>query len=79
MNSYICSHCGAGAYYDGRCGDGPVLMCDCDKGAWINDGRGGYYANENNAQPILGTPRRNKSSEAARPAPVHSDWSREDD
>jgi hypothetical protein len=31
MSNYVCSYCGAAAYYDGRCGDGPVLMCGCDK------------------------------------------------
>jgi len=31
MSNYVCSYCGKGAYYDGRCGDGPVLMCGCDK------------------------------------------------
>lgn len=43
MHNYVCSHCGVGAMYDGRCGDGPVLVCGCDKGEWINDGRGGYH------------------------------------
>lgn len=31
MSQYKCNLCGAGAYYDGRCGDGPILMCGCDK------------------------------------------------
>jgi hypothetical protein len=52
MSNYVCSHCGAAAYYDGRCGDGPVLMCGCDKGRWVNDGRGGYYTNPRNAQAV---------------------------
>ena len=52
MSNYVCSHCGAGAFYDGRCGDGPVLMCNCDKGQWIDDGRGGYYDNPTGAKPI---------------------------
>lgn len=54
MSSYSCSNCGASAYYDGRCGDGPILMCGCDKrGArWINDGRGGYYTNPSGAEPV---------------------------
>lgn len=52
MHNYVCSVCGAAAYYDGRCGDGPILMCGCDKGEWINDGRGGYYDNPKNAQPV---------------------------
>ncbi len=28
---YTCSDCGSEALYDGRCGDGPVLVCDCRK------------------------------------------------
>lgn len=52
MSNYVCSVCGAGAYYDGRCGDGPVLMCNCDKGRWIDDGRGGYYDNPTGAQAV---------------------------
>jgi Protein of unknown function (DUF2934) len=27
--NYVCSRCGSGAYFDGRCGDGPILMCGC--------------------------------------------------
>lgn len=52
MSNYVCSRCGAGAYYDGRCGDGPILMCGCDKGQWINDGRGGYYDNPTGAAAV---------------------------
>lgn len=53
-NNYVCNSCGTSAYYDGRCGDGPILMCGCDKrgSVWVNDGRGGYYTNPTNAQPI---------------------------
>ncbi len=29
MSDYECSTCGSSAYYDGRCGDGPILMCNC--------------------------------------------------
>lgn len=57
MDSYVCSRCGAGAYYDGRCGDGPVLMCGCDQGRWIDDGRGGYYDNPTGASAVHGAPR----------------------
>jgi hypothetical protein len=40
---YYCSQCGAKAYYDGRCGDGPILMCGCDKkGPPAVDTRCGY-------------------------------------
>ncbi len=50
---YVCSNCGNPAYYDGRCGDGPVLVCECSKRKrWINDGRGGFEVYENNARPI---------------------------
>lgn len=56
MSSYCCSNCGAAACYDGRCGDGPILMCGCDKRGrrWINDGRGGYYTNPSGAVPVEG-------------------------
>jgi hypothetical protein len=29
VTSYVCSNCGCGCYYDGRMGDGPILMCCC--------------------------------------------------
>jgi hypothetical protein len=41
--NYRCSQCGAAAYFDGRCGDGPILLCGCDNGPWVDDGRGGYH------------------------------------
>lgn len=37
-----CSRCGTACYYDGRCGDGAVLMCNCDaaeRAYWANDRR----------------------------------------
>lgn len=40
---YKCNKCGAEAYYDGRMGDGPVLICGCDEGPWVDDGRGGFH------------------------------------
>lgn len=49
---WVCSNCGADAYFDGRCGDGPVLICRCRNGEYINDGRGGYTLPINNARPI---------------------------
>lgn len=52
MSKYRCSVCGSEAYYDGRCGDGPILVCGCDKGRWINDGRGGYHENPTGAHAI---------------------------
>ena len=54
MSNYVCSECGAAAYYDGRCGDGPILTCGCNKRKrrWVDDGRGGYYTNPPKAEPI---------------------------
>ena len=53
MSNYVCSNCGASCYYDGRCGDGPVLDCACTKrGRWIDDGRGGYTVYPNDAHPV---------------------------
>lgn len=40
---WSCSRCGKAAYFDGRCGDGPVLLCGCDLGEWVPDRGGGYY------------------------------------
>lgn len=61
MDQYICSVCGAPAYYDGRCGDGPVLICGCDQGEWVDEGsRGGYYTNFTGAKPIKGVPKKGK-------------------
>lgn len=54
-NNYVCSVCGASAYYDGRMGDGPVLTCGCaSRGSqWVDDGigRGGYHTNPSGAVP----------------------------
>lgn len=69
MSNYVCSRCGAGAYYDGRCGDGPILMCGCDKGQWINDGRGGYYDNPTGATAI-----KKEDSYSARDAAEWAYW-----
>lgn len=51
---YVCSHCGEPAYNDGRMGDGPILVCGCDRrgSRYINDGRGGYRSNPTGAVPI---------------------------
>ena len=39
---YKCSQCGADTYYDGRCGDPPILICGCDEiGPTYYDGRCG--------------------------------------
>jgi len=61
MSEWVCSVCGEAAYYDGRCGDGPVLVCGCDKGEWVDEGnRGGYYINPTGAKPVKGKPRKGK-------------------
>lgn len=53
METYVCSNCGDVAGYDGRCGDGPYLVCECTKDPqWINDGRGGYHVYKNDAHAI---------------------------
>ena len=35
-----CSKCNTSCYYDGRCGDGPILMCNC------NEAEDDRYSNE---------------------------------
>jgi hypothetical protein len=44
--NYVCYICGMRAYYDGRCGDGPITMCGCGRGNAIPaseyTGRGWY-------------------------------------
>jgi len=55
MMIYVCSSCGEEAYYDGRCGDGPILMCGCDKrsGQTVDEGsRGSYQTNPSGAKPV---------------------------
>ena len=58
MSDYVCSECGAAAYYDGRCGDGPILMCGCDqRGQAVEDSRGGsvdVYYPEATAKAVKG-------------------------
>lgn len=74
-NNYVCSNCGKAAFYDGRCGDGAVLVCGCDKrgSEWINDGRGGYHTNPSNAHPVQAG---NESSDNDRynNDPEYRDW-----
>ena len=53
--NWACSRCGQFAYYDGRCGDGPVLLCGCDEiGPVMEDTRGGSLTRVamNDAKPI---------------------------
>lgn len=77
MENYVCSNCGYACYYDGRCGDGPVLNCACTKQArWIDDGRGGYYVYPNDAHPV-GSNEVQSNTTQAKPAPQN--WSRDDD
>ncbi len=56
MSGYVCSNCGAGAYYDGRMGDGPVLVCGCDKrgSRFVQDRCGGHQTNPSGAHPVEG-------------------------
>lgn len=83
MNNYVCSNCGASCYYDGRCGDGPVLWCECSKNPqWIDDGRGGYHVYKNNATPIPAEEYVSKKPTTTTVVVQQStgrDWSREDD
>lgn len=60
---WICSKCSKDAYYDGRCGDGPVLMCGCDK---IVDPKHVYYDGRCGDGPINMDPNR------ARPIPKYN-------
>lgn len=54
--NYTCSECGASCYYDGRCGDGPILTCGCDKkGPRLKDSRMGsvdHYYPKATAKPV---------------------------
>ena len=52
---FVCSNCGQRCNYDGRCGDGPYLVCKCadsENTIWVNDGRGGYSVHLNDARPV---------------------------
>jgi hypothetical protein len=58
MATYACNECGALAYFDGRCGDGPVLLCGCDRkgpvayDSRIGGGRGNAYHPAATARPV---------------------------
>lgn len=61
--SYVCSVCGAAAAYDGRCGDGPYLTCECSRHtAWVPDRCGGYTYNTLGAEPVPGVPGQRKTT-----------------
>ena len=49
---YSCSHCGAEAYFDGRCGDGPVLVCGCDRPITVQDRFGPESIATTDARPV---------------------------
>lgn len=36
VTSWVCSSCGRACFYDGRCGDGPIRMCNCWSGNAID-------------------------------------------
>lgn len=64
MSRYHCSHCGASAYYDGRCGDGPVLTCGCDRVVQVPDRMGFASLPTTDAKPVKGpAPARGKCVE----------------
>lgn len=85
METHYCSNCGATCGYDGRCGDGPYLVCACanqENSEWINDGRGGYAVYLNDAHLVTRRINRKTPSSNQSPSPNQSsktDWSREDD
>jgi len=66
MSNYVCSRCGTAAYYDGRCGDGPILVCGCDKRGqrFVPDRCGGYYTNPSGAEPVPGESNSNYDPDA---------------
>ena len=66
MEEWFCSVCGTRAYFDGRCGDGPILVCGCDQGKLIKDRIGEYYDNPTGAKPVQTKPRK-KTEEKKRP------------
>ncbi len=83
--NYVCSVCGAGAYYDGRMGDGPVLVCGCDRigSRYVKDRIGGYHTNPTGARPVDGrweTPKKRTVIKNGRTTVViveeedYSDW-----
>lgn len=54
MSQYSCNLCGAPAYHDGRMGDGPILMCGCDKQKkwYIDPQTGKSVIVDSPAQPV---------------------------
>jgi len=53
IEPYVCSECGEPCYFDGRCGDGPVLYCKCGREGYnVPDRIGFYFQPYNNAKPI---------------------------
>lgn len=30
-SKWVCSNCQVPCYFDGRCGDGPILTCSCNE------------------------------------------------
>ncbi len=53
MIDRYCSVCGQPAIRDSRGGSvDHYLVCGCGEDVWVNDGRGGYMANSENAKPV---------------------------
>lgn len=86
METHFCSNCGSVCGYDGRCGDGPYLVCSCasqENSYWVSEGsRGGYTAYVNGAHPIRASEMKAaKLLENPEPNAKRDwdNWSREDD
>jgi hypothetical protein len=85
METHYCSNCGSVCAYDGRCGDGPYLACQCGSSAnsqWIDDGRGGYTVYLNDAHPVRASefaPKKQLEKVEQTPPRHYENWSREDD
>ncbi len=82
LNNYVCSNCGSRCGYDGRCGDGPYLVCKCgspENSFWVNDGQGGYAIYLNNATPIPFYEYKKERKQDMALVKNQERWDREDD
>lgn len=81
METHVCSNCGQVCNYDGRCGDGPYLVCACatpENTRWVDDGRGGYMTYLNDAHPVSWHEYEKKRYPNPR-SEKWDNWGREDD
>jgi hypothetical protein len=80
---YICSNCGTPAGYDGRCGDGPYLVCECTSpknSYYVDEGsRGGYTVYLNDARPVPAGTRPIVRYVSSPSKKDWDDWGRDDD